>query len=133
MLDIQMSLTGVERYHAVMDEKPDVPESPNAIPLGRANGKLAFDNVSFEYLKDHPVLHDVSFQLAPGDRLGVVGPTGSGKSTLSNLLLRLFDPNQGSITLDDRDLRDYKPVRRGPSGNGTLLYNRGGEHSIRTP
>ena len=108
LLDIQMSLTGVERYHAVMDEKPDVPESPNAIPLGRAKGKLAFDNVSFEYLKDHPVLQDVSFQLALGDRLGVVGPTGSGKSTLSNLLLRLFDPNQGSITLDDRDLRDYK-------------------------
>jgi len=108
LLDIQMSLTGVERYHAVMDEKPDVPESPNAIPLGRAKGKLAFDNVSFEYLKDHPVLQDVSFQLALGDRLGVVGPTGSGKSTLSNLLLRLFDPNQGSVTLDDRDLRDYK-------------------------
>src|SRR5216683_499876 len=108
LLDIQMSLTGVERYHAVMDEKPDVPESPNAIPLGRAKGKITFNNVSFEYLKDHPVLHDVSFQLAPGDRLGVVGPTGSGKSTLSNLLLRLFDPNQGAITLDDRDLRDYR-------------------------
>ncbi len=108
LLDIQMSLTGVERYHAVMDEKPDVPESPNAIPLGRAKGKITFNNVAFEYLKDHPVLHDVSFQLAPGDRLGVVGPTGSGKSTLSNLLLRLFDPNQGAIILDDRDLRDYR-------------------------
>ncbi len=108
LLDIQMSLTGVERYHAVMDEKPDVPESPNAIPLGRAKGKITFNNVAFEYLKDHPVLHDVSFQLAPGDRLGVVGPTGSGKSTLSNLLLRLFDPNQGAITLDDKDLRDYR-------------------------
>src|SRR3989454_4612351 len=108
LLDIQMSLTGIERYHAVMDEKPDVPESPNAIPLAKAKGKIAFENVSFEYLKNHPVLHDVSFELALGDRLGVVGPTGSGKSTLSNLLLRLFDPNQGSITLDDRDLRDYK-------------------------
>src|SRR5207247_1782971 len=105
---IQMSLTGIERYHAVMDEKPDVPESPNAIPLARAKGRIAFENVSFEYLTNHPVLHDVSFQLAPGDRLGIVGPTGSGKSTLSNLLLRLFDPNPGRITLDDRDLRDYK-------------------------
>ncbi len=108
LLDIQMSLTGVERYHAVMDEKPDVPESPNAIPLARASGEIAFENVSFEYLKDHLVLRDVSFRLAPGDRLGVVGPTGSGKSTLSNLLLRLFDPNQGRITMDTRDLRDYK-------------------------
>src|SRR5881409_910781 len=108
ILDIQMSLTGVERYRAVLDEKPDVPESPNALPLARVKGKLAFNHVSFEYLKGHSVLHGVSFQLGPGDRLGVVGPTGSGKSTLSNLLLRLFDPNQGSITLDDRDLRDYK-------------------------
>src|SRR6059036_758227 len=108
ILDIQMSLTGVERYHAVLDEKPDVPESPNAIPLGRAKGKLAFNNVSFEYLKGHPVLNDVTFELPSANCLGIVGPTGSGKSTLSNLLLRLFDPNQGSITLDDRDLRDYK-------------------------
>lgn len=108
LLDIQMSLTGIERYHAVMDEKPDVPESPNAIPLARAKGKIAFENVSFEYIKDHPVLHDVTFALQIGSRLGVVGPTGSGKSTLSNLLLRLFDPTKGLIRLDDIDLRDYK-------------------------
>src|SRR5213594_4262508 len=103
ILDIQMSLTGVERYHAVLDEKPDVPEAPNAIPLTKAKGKVAFQKVSFEYIKDHPVLHDVSFELPTGNRLGVVGPTGSGKSTLSNLLLRLFDSTKGRITLDDVD------------------------------
>jgi ATP-binding cassette subfamily B protein len=108
ILDIQMSLTGVERYRAVLDEKPDVPESPNARPLTRAKGKIEFRNVSFEYTKDHSVLHDVSFELPPGDRLGVVGPTGSGKTTLSTLLLRLFDPTDGAITLDDVDLKDYK-------------------------
>jgi ATP-binding cassette subfamily B protein len=108
ILDIQMSLTGVERYLAVLDEKPDVPESPNALPLVRATGKISFRNVSFEYTKDHPVLHDVSFDLPSGDRLGVVGPTGSGKTTLSTLLLRLFDPTKGLITLDDIDLKDYK-------------------------
>lgn len=108
ILDIQMSLTGVERYRAVLDEKPDVPESPNALPLGRARGRIEFRNVSFEYTKDHPVLHDVSFELPSGDRLGVVGPTGSGKTTLSTLLLRLFDPIGGLITLDDVDLRDYR-------------------------
>jgi ATP-binding cassette subfamily B protein len=108
ILDIQMSLTGVERYRAVLDEKPDVPESPNALPLVRATGKISFRNVSFEYTKDHPVLHDVSFDLPSGNRLGVVGPTGSGKTTLSTLMLRLFDPTTGLITLDDIDLKDYK-------------------------
>ena len=108
ILDIQMSLTGVERYRAVLDEKPDVPESPNARPLARAKGKVAFQNISFEYTKDHPVLYDVSFKISSGDRLGVVGPTGSGKTTLSTLLLRLFDPTEGVITLDDIDLKEYK-------------------------
>jgi len=108
ILDIQMSLTGVERYRAVLDEKPDVPESPNALPLARAKGKIAFQGVSFEYTKDHPVLHDISFELPAGNRLGVVGATGSGKTTLSTLLLRLFDPTKGVITLDEIDLRDYK-------------------------
>ncbi len=108
ILDIQMSLTGVERYRAVLDEKPDVPESPNALSLARAKGQIAFRKVSFEYTKDHPVLQDVSFSLPSGSCLGVVGPTGSGKTTLSTLMLRLFDPTEGSITLDDIDLRDYK-------------------------
>jgi ATP-binding cassette subfamily B protein len=108
ILDIQMSLTGVERYRTVLDEKPDVPESPNALFLARAKGQIAFRKVSFEYTKDHPVLQDVSFSLPSGSCLGVVGPTGSGKTTLSTLMLRLFDPTEGSITLDDIDLRDYK-------------------------
>jgi ATP-binding cassette subfamily B protein len=108
ILDIQMSLTGVERYRAVLDEKPDVPESPNALPLARAKGKIAFQGVTFEYTKDHPVLHDISFELPAGNRLGVVGATGSGKTTLSTLLLRLFDPTKGVITLDEIDLRGYK-------------------------
>ena len=108
ILDIQMSLTGVERYRAVLDAKPDVPESPNAVPLVRAKGKIAFRNVSFEYTKNHPVLHDVSFELPSANCLGVVGPTGSGKTTLSTLLLRLFDPTEGVISLDDTDLKDYK-------------------------
>jgi len=107
-LDIQLSLAGIERYHSVLDETPDVPESPNARPLARAKGKIVFQRVSFEYTNGHPVLDDVSFELPAGSRLGVVGPTGSGKTTLSSLLVRFFDPTLGVISLDDVDLRDYK-------------------------
>jgi ATP-binding cassette subfamily B protein len=108
MLDMQMSLAGVERCHAVLDEKPDVPEAPNALLITRAKGKIAFRNVSFEYTPGHPVLRDVSFELPPGNCLGVVGPTGSGKTTLSSLLLRFFDTTEGAITLDDVDLKNYR-------------------------
>jgi ATP-binding cassette subfamily B protein len=108
MLDMQMSLAGVERCHAVLDEKPDVPEVPNAFPIARAKGKVTFQNVSFEYTLGYPVLRGVSFELPPGNCLGVVGPTGSGKTTLSTLLVRFFDPTDGMITLDEIDLKDYK-------------------------
>ena len=108
ILDIQMSLTGIERYNSVLDEQPDVPELPNALPLAKARGKIAFQHVSFEYAKGHRVLDDVSFELPVGGRLGVVGSTGSGKTTLSSLLLRLFDPTEGKITLDDVDLKSFK-------------------------
>lgn len=108
ILDVQQSLTGIERYHEILDENPDVPESPTAMALARAKGKIEFQNVTFEYVKDHPVLHNIFFEIQPGDRLGIIGPTGSGKTTISTLLLRLFDPTTGSITLDDVDLRDYK-------------------------
>ncbi|HVH15550.1 MAG TPA: ABC transporter ATP-binding protein [Candidatus Angelobacter sp.] len=108
MLDIQMSLAGMERYHAVLDEKPDVPEAQNAIPLTTAEGRIAFQKVTFEYTTAHPVLQDLSFELSPDSCLGIVGPTGSGKTTITNLLLRFFDPTSGSITLDGIDLRLYK-------------------------
>jgi ATP-binding cassette, subfamily B, bacterial len=108
ILDVQQSLTGIERYHEILDEKPDVPESPNAIPLTRAQGRVAFQKVTFEYVKDHPVLHNISFEIQHGDRLAIIGPTGSGKTTISTLLLRLFDPTAGLITLDDVDLKEYK-------------------------
>ena len=108
VLDIQMSMAGIERFLEILDEEADVPESPHPRPLIRAKGNLAFSDVSFGYDRDRVVLHHVSFQLPAGTCLGVVGPTGSGKTTLANLLVRFFDPLAGAITLDGVDLKDYR-------------------------
>jgi ATP-binding cassette subfamily B protein len=71
-------------------------------------GAVTFRNVSFAYSKDHPVLHDISFEVGPGIHLGIVGTTGAGKTTLVSLLTRFYDPTAGQILLDGIDLRDYK-------------------------
>ena len=108
VLDVQQSFAGMDRFLEILDEEPDVQESPNAMRLTRANGQVAFEDVSFSYEQGHQVLQDVSFTLERASCLGVVGPTGSGKTTVSTLVLRLFDPTRGRITLDGVDLRQYK-------------------------
>ena len=108
VLDVQMALAGMERFLEILSEQPDVPEKRGARWLDRAVGKIAFHNVSFGYDRSRLILRQVSFGIAPGMCLGVVGPTGSGKTTLSSLILRFFDPTEGVITLDDVDLKDYR-------------------------
>lgn len=83
-------------------------DKPDGRPLSRALGAVAFRNVSFGYDKDHPVLHDISFEVEPGSRLGIAVMSGAGKSTLVSLLTRFYDPGAGQIFLDGIDLRDYK-------------------------
>ncbi len=108
IIDVQKAFAGMDRFLEILDEEPDVKEAPNALQLTRANGRVVFEDVSFSYQQEHSVLQNVSFVLEPGSCLGVVGPTGSGKTTLSSLTLRFFDPTQGKITLDGVDLRQYK-------------------------
>jgi len=108
VLDIQMSMAGMERFLEILDEKADVPERANARPLVRASGKIAFQDLSFGYEASRLVLRHMSFELPAGTCLGVIGPNGSGKTTLANLLVRFFDPTEGAITLDGIDLRDYR-------------------------
>src|SRR5204862_282300 len=91
-----------------LDQQPEVPERPDARPLERARGALEFRGVSFAYGPDRPVLHDVSCVIPPGTRLGVVGATGAGKTTLISLLTRFYDPQHGAILLDGTDLREYR-------------------------
>ena len=107
-ISLQASLASAERAFSLLDEAPDVAERPNARRLVRASGAIVFRNVSFAYGKDRPVLHNISFEISPATRVGIVGATGTGKTTLMSLLTRFYDPTAGEILLDCVDLRDYK-------------------------
>jgi ATP-binding cassette, subfamily B, bacterial len=107
-VSLQSSLAGAERAFSLLDEAPDVAERPNARPLSRASGAIAFRDVSFSYGKDASVLNDISFEIGPSTRVGIIGATGAGKTTLASLLTRFYDPTAGEILLDGVDLRDYR-------------------------
>ena len=107
---LQSAMASSERVFNILDEDttlpvPDAASEPK--PLGQG---IRFENVSFQYDEDTPVLTDVSFSVAPGETVALVGATGAGKSTVVNLLLRYYDPNNGSITIDGTDLRTYQPT-----------------------
>src|SRR5439155_25228505 len=104
---LQNYLASAERAFGILDEAPEVPERPHARPLGRASGAVRFSDVWFSYEPDRPVLKHGSFAVEPGERVGIAGPTGAGKSTLMNLLTRFYDPTFGEILLDGVDLREY--------------------------
>jgi ATP-binding cassette subfamily B protein len=105
---LQSHLASAERAFALLDQAPDVIERPRARPLTRAEGAVEFRDVSFTYDGEHPVIHDISFDIPAGTRVGIAGKTGAGKTTLVSLLTRFYDPTAGQILLDGVDLRDYK-------------------------
>ncbi len=105
---LQSSLVSAERSLALLDEATDVPEKPGARPLARAEGAVAFRDVSFAYDGGEPVLRDVNFEVSLGTRVGIAGATGAGKTTLISLLARFYDPTAGRVTLDGIDLREYR-------------------------
>jgi ATP-binding cassette subfamily B protein len=108
LVTLESSMVGAERSFALLDQPRDVVERPHARPIARAQGLVEFERVSFGYVRGDPVLRELSFQIAPGTRVGIVGRSGAGKSTLVSLLVRFFDPTSGSILLDGVDLRDYR-------------------------
>ena len=114
---LQNAMSSAERIFLILDSKdkltvPAVSETRSGGGVDNAIGPLteiAFENVSFSYVPQEPVLKDVSFTLVAGETLGIVGPTGSGKTTLINLINRFYDPDEGQITLNGRDLSTLPP------------------------
>jgi len=102
----QQSLAGAERVIEILDAPQSVKDTTTAKSIGKAKGQISFENVSFSYLQGVPVLDDVSFEIKPGQMAAFVGATGVGKTTLSKLISRFYDPTGGRVCLDGHDLRD---------------------------
>ena len=110
---IAQAAVGVERIHAILATDTVIPEREDAIEPRNIKGEIIFENVAFAYPENPPVLKDVSFLVKPGQRIGIVGPTGGGKSTIVSLIPRFYDVMAGKIVIDGHDVRQYQlhPLR----------------------
>jgi len=122
------------RVREVLESTPDVKDFPNAIPIEKLEGNVKFENVSFGYTSENRILKDISFEVPAGKKLAILGTTGSGKSTIINLLPRFYEINNGIIKIDDKDIRNYllKDLRKNISivSQETFLFNKSIKENI---
>ena len=108
---LQGAMASSERVFALLDTPVEITDGPAVVPrrdvAPSTSGRIAFEHVTFAYVPGEPVLKDVSFEVQPGERVGIVGATGSGKTTIINLLLRFYEVEEGRITVDGIDIRDW--------------------------
>ena len=131
--EIKQSLVDMEQMFSLLDENREVEDSPGAQPLNVPDGVVRFEHVSFRYDARRPVLRDVDFEVPAGNTVAIVGASGAGKSTISRLLFRFYDIDDGRITIDGQDIRDVtQHSLRAAIGivpqdtvlfNDTILYN----------
>jgi ATP-binding cassette subfamily B multidrug efflux pump len=108
---MQSAMASTERIFEFMDHGEEIPEPEHSAAPSGVKGHLVFEKVSFSYEKDRPVLKDISLEIKPGETVGIVGATGSGKTTLMNLIERFYDPDMGTVFLDGIDLRKWSKSR----------------------
>lgn len=104
---LQSALAGAERVFEVLDQEEEIKDKEECKELKNVKGEVEFKDVSFGYNKESTVLHDINFKVEPGKSLAIVGATGSGKTTIVNLLTRFYEITEGAITIDGIDIRDY--------------------------
>ena len=104
---MQQSIAGAERVFDLLDTPSDIEEKIDAMEEASFEGEVTFDNVSFWYKENNPVLKDFNLTIKPGETVAIVGPTGGGKTTIASLLSRYYEPVEGCICMDGRDYRDY--------------------------
>ncbi|MGH9379526.1 MAG: ABC transporter ATP-binding protein [Thermoanaerobaculia bacterium] len=101
----QDRFTSLEIAFNLLDKEPEIQDAPDAVSIARARGRVAFEGVHFSYENRRQTLEDISFEVAPGQVIGIVGPTGAGKSTLVSLIPRFYEPREGRILIDGQDVR----------------------------
>ena len=125
--NMQQSLAGAERVMMILDAPAEIKDRPGAKEMNKCEGEISFDRVSFSYTPGVQVLDDISFTCRPGEMLALVGPTGVGKTTITQLISRFYEPDQGRIMIDGQDIRDVtiESLRRNISVvlQDTFLFN----------
>ncbi len=125
--ELRQGLTDIEEMFKLLDQDPEIEDSPGAKPLAVSGPVVRFEDVTFHYDPDRPILKGVSFEVPAGKTVAIVGPTGAGKSTISRLLFRFYDVTGGRITIDGQDLRDVTQTSLrsaiGMVPQDTVLFN----------
>ncbi len=103
--NLQQSLAGAERVALVLETPSQIENAPDAVDIGNVDGAITFENVSFHYSNNVPVLKDISFECKPGMMVALVGPTGVGKTTTAQLISRFYDPTEGRVLVDGKDVK----------------------------
>ncbi len=104
--ELQNAISCAGRIYEIIDEKPQTPDAPDAFVLENADGEVKFENVCFSYTEDRKLIENLNLTAQAGQRIAIVGPTGCGKTTLINLLMRFYDPVSGSVKVDGKDISD---------------------------
>ncbi len=124
---IQSTVACAERVFQILDEEEEVPDSSDAVVLENPRGEVSFEQVAFRYKEDEPLIEDMNLKVKQGDTIAIVGPTGAGKTTLVNLLMRFYEINSGKISIDGVDITNIKrsELRKmfGMVLQDTWLYN----------
>ena len=105
--ELQNALACAARIFELIEEKKEIPDASDAVILEEADGRVDIEDVYFSYVPDKKLIEDFNLHVKPGQRVAIVGPTGRGKTTIINLLMRFYDVSSGAILVDGHDIRDY--------------------------